>query len=188
MQHSEERAGKLAARVDRHAPRDVPHRDPDEQSRARAADGKTRVPQGAPAWRGMFATKLDGDRAEDERTQQRHEREVEAGEHRGVNGRKRREQRAAAGDEPDLVAIPDRPDGVEKDAPLLVAPRDPKVQHADAEIETVEDHVAREECAHEDEPRGVEIERAEVHAAPPAAGFWPSASLPVGVRSASSGP
>ena len=56
-------------------------------------------------------------------TQQQDHREVEAREHRGVHDRKRGEQRAAARDQPDLVAVPHRTDGVQKDAPLLVGAR-----------------------------------------------------------------
>ena len=60
------------------------------------------------------------DRAEDQREQQQHEGDVEAGEDGGVGLGEGGEQRPAEGDQPDLVAVPDRADGVDEDAPLVV--------------------------------------------------------------------
>ncbi len=57
-------------------------------------------------------------RAEDEREQQQHEGGVEAGEDRGVGLREGGEQGAAEGHQPDLVAVPQRADGVHRDPPL----------------------------------------------------------------------
>ena len=49
-------------------------------------------------------------------------------------------------------------------------PHDQQVQHADAEVEAVEDDVAGEQDAHEGEPDRVQIELAEAHVAPPSDG------------------
>ena len=67
------------------------------------------------------------------------------------------EERSAPGDQPDLVAIPDRPDGVEEDSSVVIALRE-KVQRPDPQVEAVEDRVAGEEGSHENEPERVEVE------------------------------
>ena len=113
VQQAQEGAGEFAAFVERHAPGDVAHRHADEQARQDAAARKTHVPHLPPPAHRLLAAELDGHRAEDQRHQQQHEREVEPGEHRRIHLRKRGEQRAAAGHQPDFVAVPDRADGVE---------------------------------------------------------------------------
>ena len=73
---------------------------------------------------GVLTAKLDGRRAEDQRHEQQHKDVVEPGEDSGVDIGERREQRTAARDEPDLVAVPDRPDGVEQHAALAIVLED----------------------------------------------------------------
>ena len=140
-EQAEKCSGEFAVGVNRHAPRDVAQRDADEQAGQNAADGKADVPRLPPPAFGPFAAEFNRHRAENQRGQQQIQREVKAGEHRGIDVRKRGEQRAAAGDEPDFVAVPDRPDGVEHHAPLLVLVRE-QMQRADAEVEAVEHRVA----------------------------------------------
>ena len=62
------------------------------------------------------------------------------------------EDRRAADDQPDLVAVPDRSDGVDGDAPLDVGAADELVQRADAEVEALEDEEAGPEDGDDDEP------------------------------------
>ena len=85
-----------------------------------------------------------------------HQREVEAGEHRRVHRRERREQRAAAGEQPHLVAVPHRPDGVAHDRLVLLGLAEERVEHADAQVEAVEHRVAGEQHADEHEPDDAE--------------------------------
>src|SRR5690606_27361067 len=59
---------------------------------------------------------------------------------------------AAAEDEPDLVALPDRPDRVDENAPLPVVAADEVKQHGDAQIEAVEDGETDEEHAQKAPP------------------------------------
>jgi hypothetical protein len=73
----------------------------------------------------------------DQQPQHDHQGQVEAAKGGGVNPRERHKQHAAGGDQPDLVAVPDRPDGREHRPTLRVRPRDQAVQNANAEIETV---------------------------------------------------
>ena len=100
------------------------------------------VPEPPPQLRFDLAAELDRYGPQDEGEQHEHERDVEAGEDRGVRFGKRGEHRAAERDEPDFVAVPDRADGVENNAPLFLGFGD-RLQNADAEVEAVEDRVAR---------------------------------------------
>src|SRR5262249_11614799 len=53
-------------------------------------------------------------------------------------------------------AVPDRPDGVEEDAPLLIRLR-AEEQRAGAQVESVENGVTRQEDAHEQKPEGLQV-------------------------------
>ena len=84
------------------------------------------------------------------REQDCQQRQVEAGEHGRVPAGEGREHRAARGDQPHLVAVPDRPDGVEHGAAVVSAarrarPAGQRHQHADAEVEALEDEEADEQ-------------------------------------------
>ena len=68
--------------------------------------------------------------------------EVQPREQRGVGEREDREQDAAAEDQPDLVAVPDRADAVEERPPLDVGAGQREEQDPDAHVEAVEDQVA----------------------------------------------
>ena len=57
-----------------------------------------------------LAAELEADRPQDQREQDREHREVEAGEGHRIERRPGGEDRAAAEDQPDLVAFPDRAD------------------------------------------------------------------------------
>ena len=105
----------------------------------------------------MLGAELERRGPEDERDEEEVERQIEGAEGRGVGLGEGREERAAEGDEPDLVAVPERPDGVHDEALLLVGLRDPQVHHAHAEVEAVEDGVADEQDAQEDEPDELKI-------------------------------
>ena len=66
---------------------------------------------------------LERDPAHDQREQDQQQRQVEAAEQRGVPLRERGERGAAGDEQPDLVAVPDRADGVDQDAALGVVLR-----------------------------------------------------------------
>ena len=55
-------------------------------------------------------------------------------------------------DEPHLVAVPERTDGVDRDAALEIGLADHRVQRADAEVEALEDEEPRPEDGDDDEP------------------------------------
>jgi hypothetical protein len=138
------------------SPRNVAQRHAQKQAGQEAAGGKSDVPHLPPPAHRLFAAEFDGHRAENQRHQQQHQREIKTGEHRRIDVRERGEQRAAAGDQPDFVAVPDRADGVEQRAAFRVILRE-QMQRADAEVEAVEHGVAGEQHADEDEPDGVQV-------------------------------
>ena len=89
-------------------------------------------------------------------TRIRKKREVEAGEEARVPAGEGGERRAAGGQQPDLVAVPDRADRVD-DRPLLgVVAADHAHQHADPEVEPLEHEVADPQHADQHEPEGLE--------------------------------
>ena len=157
LQQAPEGAGEFAPVINRDAPRDIAHRHTDQEARQDAAGAKPDVPHLPPPAHRLLAAELDGHRAEDQRHQQQHERQVKAREHGRIHVREGRKQRTAARHQPHLVAIPDRPDGVEHDAPLLVAFGE-QMQCSHAQVEPVEHGVTHKQHPDEDEPDSVEIE------------------------------
>ena len=68
----------------------------------------------------------------------------------------RGEHRRAGDDQPDLVAVPERADGVDRRPALGLVAADDAVQHADAEVEALEDEEAGPEDGDDDEPERLE--------------------------------
>ncbi len=151
-QQPDEPARVVAGRVDRQAAQDVPDGDPEEEGRHGRPDEERDVPRPPPTGPVDLVAELQGHRPEDQRGEQEHERQVEAREDGRVDDRERREQRPAGGQEPDLVAVPDRPDRAQDHPPLVVAPGDEEVEDARAKVEAVEHRVAEQEDPDEDEP------------------------------------
>ena len=101
---------------------------------------------------GHVAAELDGDAAQDERPHHHEDGQVEAGEARGEHLGKGQEQGAAAGQQPDLVAVPEGADGAQHLPALLVRAGHQQVQDARAEVEAVHDHVDGDHHADQPEP------------------------------------
>ena len=75
--------------------------------------------------------------------EEQHEGQVEAREHGRVPLGEGGEHAGAGDDQPDLVAVPDGADRVDRDAPFEVVAADEVVQHADAEVEALEEQKSR---------------------------------------------
>ena len=116
-----------------------------------------RQPETAPPGAVALRAPLERDDTDDQEEQEQQEREVEAREHRRVPGRERRERRPGGDDEPDLVPVPDGPDRLEHRPALGFVPGDERQQHADAEVEALEEEVAAPEDDDQDEPEDLEI-------------------------------
>ena len=74
---------------------------------------KDTVEQGAPDADVDVVAELDSNAAKDEEPEHDHERKIEAAEGRGVKKREGEVERAAAGEKPDFIAVPDRADAGE---------------------------------------------------------------------------
>ncbi len=161
IQEVEEPADVGLGRVDGHALEQVPEGDAPEQGRDGRPDEDHRVPRRAPRRAAVLAAELEGHGADDQGGEHQEQGEVEAAEQRGVPVREGREDGAARGQHPHLVAVPDRADRVDDPAALRVRAAEGQ-QDADAVVEALEDEEAGEEDADQDEP-----ERVEIHGEPP---------------------
>ncbi len=128
----------------------TPHRSAGHQR----ADEDRLVPAALPGVVVALGAVLEGHAAHDQRDQDQQQRQVEAGEQGGVPLGEGGEGGAAGDDQPHLVAVPDRADGVDQDAALGRRGRQHRQQHADAEVEALEEEVAGPEHGDEEEPDG----------------------------------
>ena len=105
----------------------------------------------------ILKAKLEGDAAEDERDQHHQDWEIHGGYDDGESQRKRREEGDAAEDQPGLVAVPDRRNRVHDHFAVgRVACK--TMQHADAEIEAIEQDVEDDAQGNERRPDTDETE------------------------------
>ena len=149
-QKREHGPGVLAPSVERDARHDVPQGDSEEERRQEAGADEDRLPEGFPGR--VVSPELERHGPEDEREEDEHESQIEAAEDRRIGHRKGGEERPAPGQQPDLVAVPHRPDGPEEGPLLVLGLRQEREEDADAEVEAVEHRVPGEEDADEQEP------------------------------------
>ena len=95
---------------------------------------------------------LDAGAAQDEQPQHNHQGQIETAEGGGVERREGKVERAATGQQPDFVAVPDRTDASEHDLPVRLAARQQRMQDADAQVETVEHDVGGQHDSDDPEP------------------------------------
>ena len=124
---------------------------PVEEGGDGGAQEEAEVPEAAPPDVVSFRAEFHGDCSEDEGEQEEHEGDVEAGEDGGVGVGEGGEHGTAKGDEPDLVAVPKGADGVHEEASFRIG-LGQGVEHADAEIEAVENGVAGKEDSQQGKP------------------------------------
>ena len=141
---------------DRDAVEQARERDAPEERRADRADRVHPGPERPPAGALGFAPPLEREHAHDQERKDEQEREVEAREHRRVPDRERGERRPARDHEPDLVAVPQRPDRLEHRATVRLAPAEDRQQHADTEVESLEHEVRGPEEGEQAEPEDLE--------------------------------
>src|SRR6185436_20381482 len=95
---------------------------------------KERPPEGIVDMHAQF----DAGAAQNEQPQHNHQGQIETAECGRVKGREGEVKSAAAGQQPDFVAIPDRANTSEHDLPVRFAARQHRMQDADSEVEAVE--------------------------------------------------
>jgi hypothetical protein len=108
-QQVEQVADEQPVLLDRDALDEVRERHPPQDRGQQRAVEDRLVPPPAPPLLGALAAELERDPADDQRDQDQEQRQVEAREHRRVPQRERGEHRAAGGEHPHLVAVPDGP-------------------------------------------------------------------------------
>ncbi len=108
------------------------------KSRDQGPAGKAYIPDPAQPLR--LVTKLEGHTAQDQAQQHDDEREIERRQQIRVDEREGSPQNDGGDHQPGLVAVPDRRDGAQHLATPGLAVRQSE-QQADAEIDTVEQHV-----------------------------------------------
>jgi hypothetical protein len=152
--------------VERHPDHDVAHRHAEHQCRHEPAHEQGPVPDRAPGGIFDLAAELEAHRTQDQRQQDQQHGQIEAGEADRVENRERGKDRAAAGDQPHLIALPDRADHVEGQTALGVGAGHGGQQRAHAQVKAVGDGEADQQDAQQqppDQAQGVVVERNRVH-------------------------
>src|SRR6185295_1833684 len=90
--------------------------------------------------------------AHDEQPQHNHQGQIETAERGRVKGREGKVESAAAGQQPDFVAVPDRTNASEHDLPVGFAARQQRMQDADAQVEAVEHDIGGQHDGDDPEP------------------------------------
>ena len=152
LQQRPERPGVLVAGVDRQPVQQVAEGHAEQQRGQQAAHRQRRIPGAPPARRAPLAAVLERHAAHDQRGQQQDEREVEPGEPGRIPAGERGEDRGSGHDQPDLVAVPQRADRVDRGPPARLVGTDRVVQHADPEVEALQDEEPGPQDRDDDEP------------------------------------
>ncbi len=124
----------------------------EDQRRHEARDHHQQVEDRTPGAVLHLAAIDDGDRADHQACQCDYHRRIEAGEGRGIDHGPGREDRAGTQDQPDLVALPDRADGIDDDAPLAILARHEGQQDQAAKVEAVGQRKADQQHAQQHPP------------------------------------
>src|SRR6202049_4337597 len=151
---SPQRLEKITLRVEGNSAHHVAERGAKEDGPQRAREAGCQVPEGRPDRSRDKTAKFDRDAAQDEQPENHHQGQIESAEARGVENGESEEERAAGGDEPDFVAVPDRRDRADYGATFGVGMRNAHMNDADSEIEAVEQHVNGEHEGNKAKPEG----------------------------------
>ena len=152
VEQAGEGADEAVPGVDGYAPKDIAPGHPPQEGGDEAAEEDGPVPEPPPRRCPVLAPELEGDAAHDEGDDDQEQREVEAAEHRGVPLGEGGERGPSGHDQPHLVGVPERADGIDDHPPLPVVPADHRQQDSHAEVEPLEEEVAGPEHGDEREP------------------------------------
>ena len=147
---------QIVVKMEGHALQQVAEGHAEDQRWHRAPHEQAPVPGAAPARVVDLAAIVEPHRPEEQCPQHGQHGPVETGEGRRIDQRPGGEDGAAAGDEPHLVAVPVRADGVDDDAALDVILADEGQQGAHAHVVAVHDGEADEQHTHQQPPDELE--------------------------------
>ena len=157
MQQAEEAAGDHGAlqgiEVEGHPEEEVAEGDPAQQRRQRAPQGERDIPGLAPARPGKLVAECEAHGPQDECDQQQEHRQVQPRERGGVEQGPGGEGRAAAEDEPDLVALPHRLDPGQQRTPLGIGAAREAEGGPDPQVEPVHDRKAGQQHPQDQPPQ-----------------------------------
>ena len=154
-ERGEQRQLEPAVRRQRHAAQEIAERGAEEHRRESRSEREDGVPERTPQAVFDVRAELDRDAAQDERPENQEDRQVEAREAGREHRREGEEEDAAGGEQPDLVAVPERADRGQHLPAFPVGARNQEVEGAGAEIETVHDDIDRDHDRGESEPEGL---------------------------------
>lgn len=152
--------------MERYPQQHVADRHAHDQRRNETTDEQHPVPIAAPARAHQFAAELEADRAQDQREQDQEHRQIKPGEAHCIQRWERGKDRAAAQDQPHLVAFPDRADGIVHQPAFGIVVGDERQQRAHAQIEAAHHRVTGQQYAEQQPPdhaQGCVIEQYEIH-------------------------
>ena len=151
---------EVAVGLQRNPPQHVGQRGAEEDGEQGAGEAEDAVQQGAPDADVDVIAQLEAHAAQHQEPEHDHQRQIEAAEGRSVEQRKGEVERAAAGQQPHLVAVPDRADAAEGGAALRLGADQEEVERAHAEIKAVEHDVAHDHHGNQPEPDKTHHEQA----------------------------
>ena len=125
--------------MERRSQQQIAKGDAEHERRNDAGQEKDPVPAPAPRKRRHFSAKGERDGPQDKTSEHKHHCQIEAREGGGIEQGPCGEDRAAAKNEPDLVSFPNRADSIEQHATLVFVSWNERMQHCDAQIESVHD-------------------------------------------------
>ncbi len=156
VEEVEERTQVGLVRPDGNAPQHVGEGHTPQQRRNDASPEDRLVPGCSPGGEGALGPELERHSSEDEGGQNQEEGKVKAAEQSGVPVREGGERGATGGEKPHFVAVPYRPDGVDQDTPVEIVSPQYRQQHADTEVEALQNEVHRPKNTDDDEPEDLE--------------------------------
>ena len=130
----------------------IPEGHAEQQRRQEAGNRRRPLPEGFPGGGLHFAPEFQRHAPGYQREKDKGQGGIEPAEKPGVNGRESRERGPAGGHQPDLVAVPEGPDGSENAPAFLFSVRRQPAREADAQVEPVQREVAGPQHRPEHEP------------------------------------
>ena len=156
MEQADQRAfverAQIAIEAEGNACQHIADRDAEHQRGHEPAHEQRPVPAAPPCRIGPLGAIFEADRPQDQRRQHKEHGQIEAREADRIDKRPGRKYRAAAENEPNLVALPGRADRVDHHAPLFIGLANERQQRCHAKIEPVGERKADEQHAHQEPP------------------------------------
>ncbi len=148
-----ERLEEIAGGIERNAAHNVAQRRPEEHRQQNAGAAEDHVEEVLPDQAFDVTAQFNSDAAQNEQPQHNRQREVKPAEARRVELRECKIQRAAGGEQPDFVAVPDRTYRAQHPATFVVSLGRNQINRARAQIKSVEHDISRNHRGDNPEPK-----------------------------------